>query len=312
MTSAGDRRSAFSAVEATVDDTRRSINRFCARVFRTRGGKIGSGMGSVLEALWGYYSNDRLHRASQSEIELAWFPEHQYHDFACVKPNIEWNPATKRGELFRIEAKSMNEDADESKAHFDVLTDELDPFDTLVLLVWRWKSVDRWRVSPFVIDIFFGPAKPVARLRDELHKARGGSFVDRNSCPDACPPSQCAHHGEPLNRSGTRERTTGPTTQKGPNTSFAANFGGMLRMLKTNSNDARTALRAERQRCDVAHRYISFIHKHCPDEERNHYRAPEWRRLASILQLRTNGTPEQLQRNVRRSPDYPEALRTFS
>ena len=269
-------------------------------------------MGGVLEALWGYYTNDRLRRASQRETELAWFPEHQYHDFACVKSDTEWDPATKRGELFRIEAKSMNEDADESKAHFDVLAGELDPLDALVLLVWHWKSVDRWRVTPFVIDVFFGPAEPVARLRDELHKARGGSFVDRDSCPDGCPPSKCEHQGEPLNRSGTRERNTGPETCEGPNTSHAANFGGMLRMLKTNSSDARAALRAERQRSDVAHRYISFIHKSFPDEELTHYLAAEWRRLASVLHVRTDGNPQQLQKKVRLSPDYPDALRTIS
>ena len=83
-------------------------------------------------------------------------------------------------------------------------------------------------------------------------------------------------------------------------------------MLKTNSSDARAALRAERQRSDVAHRYISFIHKSFPDEELAHYLAAEWRRLASILRVRTDGSPEQLQQKVRHSPDYPEALRTFS
>jgi len=269
-------------------------------------------MGGVLEALWGYYTNDRLRRPSQPQIELAWFPEHQYHDFACVQSDSEWNPATKRGELFRIEAKSMNEDADESKAHFDVLADDLDPLDALVLLVWRWKSVDSWRVTPSVIDVFFGPAKPVARLRDKLHEARGGSFVDRESCPDGCPPSQCEHHGEPLNKSGTRERITGPASCQGPNTSYAANFGGMIRMLKTNSSYARRALRAERQRSDDAHRFISFIHKNYPNEELAHYLKGEWRRLASTLRVRADGDSKQLQEQVRLSPDYPEALRTFS
>jgi len=288
------------------------MNQFCAKVFRTRGGKIGSGMGGVLEALWGYYTNEWLRQLSQSDIELAWFPDHQYHDFACVGANTAWDPATKKGELFRIEAKSMNKDADESKAHFDVLTDELDSFDALVLLVWRWKRFNKWRVTPFVIDVFFGSAKPVARLRDKLHEARGGSFVDRNSCPDACLPSLCAHHGEPLNKSGTRERISGPTTCKGPSTLYAANFGGMIRMLKTNSADARESLRAERQRDDIAHRYVSFIHRSFPDEELSHYLAAEWQRLAAIVNVPTNGSPKQLQKKVRLSSDYPEALRTFS
>ena len=85
-----------------------------------------------------------------------------------------------------------------------------------------------------------------------------------------------------------------------------------MRMLKTNSNNARIALRTERRRCDVAHRYISFIHKNFPDEELAHYLVAEWRRLASILRIPTNGGPKQLQHKVRRSPDYPEALRDFS
>jgi hypothetical protein len=33
----------------------RGLNRFTAQVFRTRGGRIGSGMGGVIEALWGFY-----------------------------------------------------------------------------------------------------------------------------------------------------------------------------------------------------------------------------------------------------------------
>lgn len=303
---------AFHRIEATITQTQTAINNFCREVFRTRGGRIGSGMGGVLEALWGYYTNEQLGRDSPNEIELAWFQENQFHDFACVVTESEWIPATKQGEFFRIEAKSMNEDADESKAHFDVLTDELEPFDALVLLVWRWHRVDRWHVTPLVVDVFFGSAIPVARLRDQLHLARGGTFVDRHSCPDACVPSQCQHHGEPLNANGTRERITGPESCKGPNISFAANFGGMIRMLKTKSRAARESLRSERRRDEVAHRYISFIHKNFPKEELAHYLANDWRRLAASLKIQPDGEIHELQKSIRKNPVYPQALRDFT
>ena len=96
------------------------LNLFSSQVLRTRGGRVGSGMGGLLEALWGYCANSVLYDSHTNQFELAWFPGHQYHDFACLNLNGEWDPETKHGELFRIEAKSMNFGADESKAHFDV------------------------------------------------------------------------------------------------------------------------------------------------------------------------------------------------
>ena len=99
-------------------------------------------MGGLLEALWGYHTNIVIYERKGTSFELAWFPDHQFHDFACVHRHREWVPDIKQGELFRIEAKSMNFEADESKAHFDVLENQLDEYDALLLLVWRWTDLD--------------------------------------------------------------------------------------------------------------------------------------------------------------------------
>ena len=139
-----EKQQALNLIESHLSEAKQRVNNFCSRVFLTRGGRIGSGMGGILEALWGYYVNQILASKNQTEFELAWFPEHQYHDFACVHKSIEWNPEIKQGEFFRIEVKSMNIRADESKAHFDVLLKELDEYDTLLVLIWEWKAIDEF------------------------------------------------------------------------------------------------------------------------------------------------------------------------
>src|SRR5690554_4013010 len=88
------------------------VNEFAAKTLITRGGRIGSGMGLLLEALWGYYLNVHL---IDEPFELAWFPDHQYNDFACLYKDQEWHPESKSGEALRIEVKSMNIGAEESK-----------------------------------------------------------------------------------------------------------------------------------------------------------------------------------------------------
>ena len=35
----------------------------------------------------------------------------------------------------------MNTGADESKGHFDVLKNELEEYDSLIILTWEWKSI---------------------------------------------------------------------------------------------------------------------------------------------------------------------------
>lgn len=263
------------------------MNKYLSDVMKTRGGRVGSGMGTVLETLWGYNLNRALLENNHKNFEVAWFPDHQYHDFACVRSNSDWNPASKDGEFFRVEAKSMIFGAaDEPKAHFDVLQNELNQDDAILLIVWKWLEVDEYHVCPKVIDCFFDRAIKVAQLRDILHIQRGGSFVDGDHCPDGCSPGECVHHGEPLNADGKRERKTGPeSTRVSQKTSHAQNFGGMLRMLKTANTQATKAMRNECKRNVVAGEFVEFIHRNFPKEELNHYSTKEWRAIAKEFDI---------------------------
>jgi hypothetical protein len=281
------------------------INAFASEVFRTRGGRVGSGMGTLLEALWGYYVNRTLleHGPFAGKIEIAWLADHEYNDFACLVTDQLWNARLKEGELLRIEAKSMNMGADESKGHFDELYNNLGEWDLLLVLVWGWKAVDEYRVSPQINDYFIGNARSIALLRDQLHIARGGTFVDRNNCPD----------GEPLNASGKRERLWGPESLRpSAKVSYAANFGGLVRMLKTNSDSARIVIRKIRAENDDVHRYISFIHRNYPNEERNQYRQSEWTLVANQLGLVTTGlSADLIYSQIRAQPNYQDTLRSL-
>jgi hypothetical protein len=303
---------AFEEVIAATPVACQEINDFARKVFLTRGGRMGSGMGVLLEALWGYYvDKGRPAREAGNEgWEIGWLPQHEYNDFACLRCGSIWDAATKQGELLRVEAKSMNCDAEESKGHFDELIGKLGPLDLLLVLVWAWKPADRDRVYPRIQDHFIGPAHPIAQLRDELHLARGGSFVSATSCPDGCDPRQCVHDGEPLNASGKRERLSGPEScRPSTKTSCAQNFGGLLRMLKTASPHARRVFRRLRAEDDVVHRYIGFIHRNFPKEEAQ-YRASDWMRVAEALGVETGRlSREQVIAEVRRYPDYMEKLR---
>lgn len=200
---------------------------------------MGSGMGLLLEGLWGYHMSAVL---APLGIEISWLADDQYNDYACTYVNEPWDPVTKAGELLRIEAKSMNLGADEPKGHFAELADRIGGDDLLLVLVWKWAAVGSTglRVWPKVEDVFVDRARPLAELRDVLHIARGGSFVDRNTCPDGCRPGLCNHHGEPLNASGRRERLQGPESRRpSANVPFAANFGGLKRMLATRGAQAK-------------------------------------------------------------------------
>jgi hypothetical protein len=237
------------------------LNRFTAEVFQTRGGRIGSGMGGVIEALWGFYLNRTLQRSGHTDIEIAWIYGHEYNDFACVNPAEEWNPSTRAGEILRIEAKSMVASADESKAHFDRLQAEFETGELLAVFLWDWVSVgpDTRKVFPRINDYFVGSAVGVAALRDALHLNRGGTFVQAGRCPDRCPAATCRHIGEPLNKSGTRERKTGPDESKGKNAANAANFGGLLRMLGTRSKEGRAIITHHRREDAAAAGFVDFM-----------------------------------------------------
>jgi hypothetical protein len=291
------------------------INTFSHEVLRTRGGRLGSGMGSLLEALWGYYVNQVLHNAGgdAAACEIAWLSDHEYNDFACILRDQNWVSVTRIGELFRVEAKSMNVAVDESKGHFDEIVVNIGEWDLLLVLIWSWEVADEFRVYPHIKDFFIGRAIPIALLRDRLHIARGGSFVSRVACLDACDPETCLHHGEPLNASGKRERLSGPETARpSAKVSYAANFGGLVRMLKTGSDTARREFRQIRAEDDVAHDYISFIHRNFPNEEVNQYLASEWKQVARNLGIDIRGlsVPQVIER-VRAARNYQDALRNL-
>ena len=280
------------------------MNEFSSQILKTRGGRIGSGMGALLEALWGYMMNQIILEETDLDCEIAWFPDNQYNDFSCIRRDEAWDAATRAGEYFRIEAKSMNTGADESKAHFAALDSEIEPNDALLILIWEWRRIDAVHFSPIVIDCFFDRAKGVAALRDALHIARGGSFVNSMHCPDGCLPYCCTHNGEPLNAAGKRERLSGPnTTRPSLNVSYAANFGGLVRMLKTDNPHARNIFRDIRRRNAVANHYISFIHTNFPSEEKNQYTIAELREVASMLGIEIRGGNKDVLYNAIRSVD---------
>lgn len=285
------------------------MNEFSSQILKTRGGRIGSGMGALLEALWGYMMNQIILEETDLDCEIAWFPDNQYNDFSCIRRDAIWDAATRAGEYFRIEAKSMNTGADESKAHFAALDSEIEPNDALLILIWEWRRIDAAHFSPIVIDCFFDRAKGVAALRDALHIARGGSFVNSTHCPDGCLPYCCTHNGEPLNAAGKRERLSGPnTTRPSLNVSYAANFGGLVRMLKTDNQHARNTFRDICRRNAVADHYISFIHTNFPSEEKNQYTITELRTAASMLGIEIHGGNKDVLYNAIRSVDGYQAV----
>lgn len=251
---------AANKVMACTPEAIVSVNNFTQKTFQTRGGRIGSGMGSLIEGLWGFYLNAILRRDPSSQYELGWIYGHEYNDFACIVKGEEWKIATREGELFRVEVKSMVRSADESKAHFDRLVHELPPNEVLAVFLWDWCPVPgSYNVSPAIIDHFVGPALPIAELRDKLHLLRGGHFVIEDECPDGCVREACVHLYEPLNAKGVRERRTGPATAVSGKVQYAANFGGMLRMLGTRSAEGRAVLSAAREESHTQREFIDFM-----------------------------------------------------
>ncbi|HEY5194822.1 MAG TPA: hypothetical protein VIJ39_13270 [Solirubrobacteraceae bacterium] len=248
-----------SALKASLLEVREGINDFTASHFHCLGGRMGSGMGSLMEALWAFYARHTLSKALSRDYEIAWMVDNAYNDFAVVRAEVVWDPASRGGEILRIEAKSMNLDADETKGHFDALQKEIGEHDLLLVLVWKWiPLVDGGQiVYPKVLGEFLGNALEIARLRDALHVARGGLFVSDARCPDGCNPASCLHDGEPLNSSEIRERRFGPAATRGAKISHAANFGGLTRMIKTRGA-ARDTLREQMIHSERAE-YVNFI-----------------------------------------------------
>lgn len=252
----------ITSTHVTVD----AVNAFTKQVFHTRGGRIGSGMGSVIEALWGFHLNSILKKDKDIPYELGWIYGHEYNDFACIVREEDWNPETMEGELFRVEVKSMVASADESKAHFDRLKHEFDKNELLAVFLWDWKVIDgqQKNVYPAILDYFVGYALPIAQLRDALHLERGGSFIQKGNCPDSCTIQSCTHVGEPLNASGIRERRSGPKSSKGAGVSYAANFGGMLRMLGSRGKNGKDILKNECASDPTKARFVDFMARNFP------------------------------------------------
>lgn len=299
------------------DDARAAvdaINQFTFTTFKTRGGRLGSGMGTLLEAMWVYYMNQILENQGglARECELAWLQDHEPADFACLHRAAEWDPASRSGELLRIEAKSMNVGVDEAKGHFTNLAKETSQHDQLLVLVWSWTSLQYGYSWPRIHDYFLGPSLPIIEARDRLHLKRGGSFVVSGACPDGCLPDLCTHIGEPLNANAKRERRSGPKASKPANVEYAANFGGLVRMLKTDGEDARAEFRLLRRSSEVVHQYICFIHEHFPSEEVNQYKKSEWQTVLAELEIFAAGNPSSSQMNEflrQQSPGYRDFLR---
>ncbi|TDE45579.1 hypothetical protein E0I26_06425 [Flavobacterium rhamnosiphilum] len=289
------------------------INNFSQDVLKTRGGRIGSGMGLLIEALWGYYMNIEL---TDQPIEIGWFPDHQYNDFVCLKKGEDWVPETGQGEVCRIEVKSMNSGADESKAHFDVLQKEIDPIDLLLVITWEWKKLDDHHFFPYINDHFIGLAHDIIKLRDSLHITRGGIFTDHTNCEEDCncDIDECLYYGEPLNSSSKRERITGPPkTRPSEKVAYAANFGGLLRMIKTSSEDSRNKFREIRKSNLTAHNYISFIHRNFAAEELNQFTKEEWLVVAKSYEVNFDNSlsKQEIYTIVKSNPDYQERLKNL-
>lgn len=260
---------AHSAAEKIITSTHSAIdavNGFTRKLFVTRGGRIGSGMGSVVEALWGFQVNRILKAEKGIDYEIGWIYGHEYNDFACLLTDEEWNPETQQGELFRIEVKSMVASADESKAHFDRLEHEFAENELLAVFLWDWTQLEKnsKNVYPAILDYFVGYAVPIAKLRDLLHLERGGTFVTSGACPDGCSASRCPHFGEPLNASGVRERRSGPESSKGAGVPYAANFGGLLRMLGSRGTKGKEILRQQYASDATKARFIDFMARNFP------------------------------------------------
>jgi hypothetical protein len=92
--------------------------------------------------------------------------------------------------------------------------------------------------------------------------------------------------------------------------SFAANFGGLVRMIKTDNENARTVLREIRKTNEVADHYISFIHKNFPDEERNQYTISELKAVSEALGIDCVGLSKaEMYKRIRSCESYQEFLK---
>ena len=92
-------RQAFEEVVAATPVACQEINRFARDVFLTRGGRMGSGMGVLLEVLWGYHVDKGrpARRVGNEGWEIGWLPDNEYNDFACLQCGATWSQRPSTG-----------------------------------------------------------------------------------------------------------------------------------------------------------------------------------------------------------------------
>ena len=65
----------YEIIRTFSDQACSKMNEFSKSILKTRGGRIGSGMGALLEALWGYMMNQLILEREDLDCEIAWFPD---------------------------------------------------------------------------------------------------------------------------------------------------------------------------------------------------------------------------------------------
>jgi hypothetical protein len=190
----------------------------------------------------------------------------------------------------------MNLDVDEAKGHFDEIQTKLSNNELLVVLLWRWVASEKGqRVYPAITDSFVNFAQPVAALRDDLHLLRGGwfnSFANCSEKPECGCTQLCRYEGEPINVKGVKERRVGPPSARAAKVEYAANFGGLVRMLKTSSEEMRQCIYGHCHTSPIARSYVEFIHRNLPAEERNAFKVAVWRSAADSFDVKEAGITE--------------------
>jgi hypothetical protein len=262
------------------------VNAFSESHLLTVGGREESGLGALIEALWCFNANQIL-TSDNAPFSVSWMSGNAYNDFAIVQNDLEWDPETHQGEIFRIEAKSMFSGADEPKGHFDHTLAKIGEFDQLLVIIWEWsRPTTRNLRHPIITSQFLGRAKPVAAYRDLLHRQRGGWFIgDKDSkdeiCPDGCSSVPCKHFGEAINESGVRERRFGPESRKGRGaTANASNFGGLVRMLAVKGAEKKNTAREFLLSNPMALEFVDFMYKNLPSKGDSFFSASEIRKIA--------------------------------
>ena len=211
------------------------LNQFFSETFLVDSVEINYGhstrFGILFEAMWGYYMKKELESFGHS---LKWICKNQYNDFYITDD--------KENFVCNIEVKTLCVNSDESKSHFDAIQSELLNTDLLFVSAWKW-NINNTSMSPCVTKSEYFLSKNIAKMRDDLHILRGGSFINN----------------EPINASGFMERITGPENNKPLKISHMSNFGGLVRMLGTKSKNSKQKLEEYYQHDVECKNYINLV-----------------------------------------------------